>query len=482
MDATIKESKGFYKLSWLQRIGFGSGDLAQNFIFQTVMQWFSIFYSTVFGFDPKKVAVMVFIPPILNIFLSMWLGAFVDKHNPKWGKYRSYLIIGGIPLTIFAILCFWDGFPGSKLLYAFITYTVLYLLYTVVSLPYGAIFASLTRDSGEMAKLTSTRMVLANLGGLAVAFLIPTMVQWFSPNGKYNTPDSAHAWLITMTIFALVGLVLLVFCFSTSKERVVIETDKTSEVKMSDLWMEFKRNRPLRIVAFFIFTAFAMMSIYNAAGAYYMSYNIDATALSDFIYKYLHITVSPTGIFQGIGFLPAFIFLPMLPAIIKAIGKKRMFYLFLVIAIVGMVMLYTVSVIPALRSQIWMILLAQFIKSTGIIIATGYMWALVPEVISYGEHTTGRRISGTVNAIIGIVFQLGLAVGLFIPNMVLGFVGFNKDLSTQSAFAQQGILWLVAVIPILLLIVEMFIISRYELEDHVIDKINKEIEERQLKQ
>ena len=463
--ASALETKGFYKLSWLQRIGFGSGDVAQNFIFQTVMQYFSIFYTTVVGLNPKIVAVMVFIPPVINIFMSMALGAFVDKHNPKWGKYRSYLIIGGVPLTIFAILSFWNGFPGSTL-YAFVTYIVLCLLYTVVSLPYGALFASLTRDSGEMAKLTSTRMVLANLGGLAVAFLVPTVVMALSPDGKYKTPVSAHAWFVTMTIFALAGLALLIFCFSQSKERVVTESDKTSEIKMSDMWTEFTHNRPLRIVALFIFTAFAIMSIYNAAGAYYISYNLNADEY--------------TGLFQGIGFLPAFIFLPMLPAIIKAIGKKKMFYLFLFIAILGMALLYIVSVVPALRSQIWAVMVAQFIKSTGIIIATGYMWALVPEVISYGEHTTGKRISGTVNAIIGIVFQLGLAVGLFIPNMVLGFVGFDKDLSTQTEFAQQGILWLVAVIPILLLIVEVFIISKYELEDSVIDKINREIEERHL--
>ena len=468
MDTNAKESTGFYKLSWLQRIGFGSGDLAQNFIFQTVMQWFSMFYLTVFGFDPKQVAVMVFIPPILNIFLSMWLGTFVDKHNPKWGKYRSYLIIGGIPLTIFAILCFWDGFPGSKLLYAFVTYTILYLLYTVVSLPYGAIFASLTRDSGEMAKLTSVRMILANLGGLLVAFLIPTMVRALSPSGKFNTPDSAQAWLITMTIFALVGMALLVFCFTQSKERVVIKTEKTSEVKVSDMWTELTQNRPLRIVALFIFTAFALMSIYNAAGAYFMTYNLNAQ-------KY-------AGAFQGIGFLPAFIFLPMIPAIIKAIGKKKMFYVFLAVAVIGMAMLYIVSVVPALRSQIWIILLAQFVKSSGIVIATGYMWALVPEVISYGERTTGRRISGTVNAVIGIVFQLGLAVGLLIPNMLLGASGFDKNNPDwQPDSALKAILWLVTVIPAVLLIVEMFIISKYELEDDVIDKINKEIEEKQLK-
>ena len=29
-------AKGFYKLSWLQRIGFGSGDLAQNCSFTPI--------------------------------------------------------------------------------------------------------------------------------------------------------------------------------------------------------------------------------------------------------------------------------------------------------------------------------------------------------------------------------------------------------------------------------------------------------------
>lgn len=49
---------------------------------------------------------------------------------------------------------------------------------------------------------------------------------------------------------------------------------------------------------------------------------------------------------------------------------------------------------------------------------------------------------------------------------------------SQSPFAEQGILWLVAVIPALLLLVAMFIISKYELEDNVIDNINEEIESR----
>jgi GPH family glycoside/pentoside/hexuronide:cation symporter len=467
MNANINESKGFYKLSWLQRIGFGSGDFAQNLVFQTVMQYVSFFYGTVAGLPKSVVALLVFIPPIINIFGSMWLGAFVDRHNPKWGKYRSYLLFGGIPLMAFAVFCFYDGFPGSTAYY-FATYIGMCLLYTVVSLPYGSLFASLTRDGREMDKLTSVRMILANLGGLTVAFGVPTIAQYFSPTNTINQKSDAHAWFITMSILAVIGVVLLIFCFSQSKERVVIEANKAAKVKASDMWNELMRNRPLRIAALFIFTAFAMMSIYNAAGAYYTTYFLGAQ-------KY-------TGLFQGIGFLPAFIFLPFIPAIKKAIGKKQMFFAFLIVAIIGMALLYIVSTIPALRSLIWLIMVAQFIKSTGIIVATGYMWALVPEVIAYGEWKTGKRIPGTINAVIGIVFQLGLAVGLFFPNMVLGLVGFDKVNNVpQSGLALQGILWLVTLIPALLLFVLMFIISKYELTDEKMDIINKEIEDRHLK-
>jgi GPH family glycoside/pentoside/hexuronide:cation symporter len=126
----------------------------------------------------------------------------------------------------------------------------------------------------------------------------------------------------------------------------------------------------------------------------------------------------------------------------------------------------------------WMVYVAQFIKSTGVIVATGYMWALVPEVISYGEYTHGRRISGIVNALTGIFYKAGMALGGVVPGLVLAYVGFDSEAKTQTPMAEQGILWLVAIIPAILLLLSMYIISRYELDDEVIDKINREIENR----
>lgn len=463
-NVTTTENRGFYKLSWLQRIGFGSGDLAQNLIYQTISMYLLFFYTNVYGLEPAVAAIMFLIVRIVDVIWDPLVGTFVDKHDPKLGKYRAYLMLGGIPLTGFAILCFWNGFSGS-LLYAYITYVGLSMCYTLVNVPYGALNASLTRDTNEITILTSVRMFMANVGGLAVGMGIPIILKIFDPTETTDLSSSDTAWFITMSIYGIVGLALLIFCFSQCRERVVMDKSQTENVKVSDLWLEFVRNKPLRILAFFFITAFGLMAISNSAGAYYINYN-------------LHGTADQLSIFMGLGSIPAFIFMPLIPKIKRMVGKKGMFYIFLMTAVVGMGLLYMISMIDALKEHMWLVYVAQFVKSTGIIVATGYMWALVPEVISYGEYTHGKRISGIVNALTGIFYKAGMALGGVVPGLVLQFVHFYKEAAVQTPFAEQGILWLVSVIPAILLLLAMFIISKYELDDDRIDSINAEIERR----
>ena len=461
----MEQNNGFYRLNWIQRIGFGSGDLAQNLIYQTICMYLLIFYTNVYGLKPAQAAFMFLIVRVIDVLWDPLVGTYVDKHNPRLGKYRAYLVLAGIPLTGFAILCFWNGFAPS-LVYAYTTYVGLSMLYTLINVPYGALNASLTRDTNEITILTSVRMFMANVGGLAVAYGIPKIVAALSPDGQVHSQTSASAWLTTMGIYAIVGLALLIFCFTQTKERVVMDESETANVKVSDLWTEFRRNRPLRVLAFFFITAFAMMAVGNSAGSYYMIYNV-------------HGTSDQMANFMALGSIPSFIFMPLVPWIKRKIGKRAMFNFFLTIAIVGMAALYAISVVPALRDMIWMVYVAQFVKSTGVIVATGYMWALVPEVISYGEYTTGKRISGIVNALTGIFYKAGMALGGVVPGLVLDYVGFDQTNETmQSPLAEQGILWLVCVIPALLLVAAIFIISKYELTDDVIDNINREIERR----
>ena len=467
MEASVPVNRddSFCRLSWMQRVGFGSGDLAQNLIYQTISMYLLFFYTNVYGLLPEVAAVMFLIVRIIDVIWDPLVGTFVDKRNPSMGKYRSYLITGGVPLTGFAILCFWNGFSGS-LLYAYVTYVGLSMCYTLVNVPYGALNASLSRSTDEITILTSVRMFMANIGGLAVGMGIPLVLRFFDSAETTDMSTSDSAWLKTMMLYGVVGLGLLIFCFSQSRERVVMDKSHAENVKVADLWMEFVHNKPLRVLAFFFITAFAMMAIGNSAGAYYINYN-------------LHGSAAQLSIFMGLGSIPAFIFMPMIPSIKRAVGKKGMFYIFLTVAIVGMTMLYVISMVESLRSQMWLVYVAQFIKSTGVIVATGYMWALVPEVISFGEYTHGCRIAGIVNALTGIFYKAGMALGGVVPGLVLAFVGFDQTNEvSQTAFTQQGILWLVAVIPAMLLLLAMFIISRYDLSYEKIEEINREIERR----
>jgi len=465
----LQEEKGFYKLSWLQRIGFGSGDLAQNLIYQTICMYLLFFYTDIYGLNPGVAATMFLVVRLVDVLWDPLVGTFVDKHNPRWGKYRSYLVLAGIPLTVLAILCFWNGMEGhtetAKLIYAYVTYVGLSMLYTLINVPYGALNSSLTRDTDEITILTSVRMFMANVGGLCVSAGVPILV-------------------------------------------AILAAAKDLPTEMA--------------------------------------------------------------LFMGLGSLPSFIFMPLVPAIKRKVGKKNMFYIFLSIAIVGMMMLYVISRMGPIKDNIVLVYIAQFVKSTGVIVATGYMWALVPEVISYAEYTSGKRIAGIVNALTGIFYKAGMALGGVVPGAVLAWTGyqamateagtlpkdshawfltmliyalvglallifcftqtkervvmdeketknvrvsdlwqeffrnrplrvvalffitafammsvgnaagayFMNNLEAQTPLAQEGIRWLVCVIPALLLLLAMWIISKYELTDDVIDNINREIEAR----
>lgn len=238
-----------------------------------------------------------------------------------------------------------------------------------------------------------------------------------------------------------------------------MDKSETASVKVSDLWMELIRNRPLRILSLFFIIAFTTMSISNAADSYFMTFNMHATPFM-------------TTVFMWLGTIPAFIFLPMVPAIKRKIGKNGMFRLFLGIAIAAMLLMYLCGSIPSLKSCSPLIFAVQFIKSTGFVVATGYMWALVPEVVTYSEYASGKRVAGIVNALICIFMKAGMALGGVIPGLVLAWVDFKAGETVQTPLAEQGILWLVTLIPAALFVLAIYVIGKYELSDEKMDEIN----------
>lgn len=321
------------KLNWGVRLGFGAGDLAQNLVFSAVGTYLLFFSTDVVGLAPSAVATMFLVVQLADALWNPFVGVFIDRRSPPWGKYRSYLVMAGIPFAAFAVMCFANPFGGAwKMIYACAAYAGFTLLFTLVNVAYGALSASLTRDADEITTLTAVRIFLANAGCLA----------------------------------AMAGVPLLV----------------------------------------------AALAGKGVASSGHMSF------------------------FMACGMLPSFVFMPLLPALRRLLGKKGLFYVFGAVAVVGMAALYVLSRAGGTRSVAseW-IYAAQFVKATGIIVSTGYMWALVPEVIAYSERLTGRRVSGVINAIVGVFFRAGMALGNATAGLVLAGTGYRAVVDAEGGMS-----------------------------------------------
>ena len=466
----------FAKLSWRERISYGAGDLAQNLIFGTVGSMLLFYLTTVYGISAAVGATIFLVVRWVNVFWDPWVGAFVDKHGFKNGKYRPYLIYGGIPLTIMAALLFLpiEAVRGN-IFYAFIAYLATALIYSFVNIPYGALNASLTRDNDEISTLTTVRMTEANIGNLLVYTFLPLFVQLASPNpqskdigffgihmnlGDYTSPKSGSAYFMVMAIYMVIGFIMLMCTYFGIKERVLPTEKESSAVKYADLWVEFKQNKPLQILGLFFLIGFTFMFFGNTVWPFYMQYNIGHSEWVASI--------------NLIGSIPGIFLVFLWPIVRKKIGKRQFFYAFLTLFIIGTLVLWVWS-FPAFKNSVALGYIGRFLMQWGITAATGYMWSLVPEVVSYGEYHSKKRVAGIINAIMGLFFKIGLALGGIIPGYINAFFKFDGTKTTQSAGALAGIQWSMIWLPIILALVAMWVMSRYTLTDSDVKKMNEEL-------
>ncbi|WP_342047735.1 MFS transporter [Bacillus sp. OTU530] len=443
------------KIRFKEKVGYASGDLACNLIYQTVSTYLLFFYTDVFGISAAAAGTMFLIVRAIDALSDPFIGTLVDKTNSRFGKFRPYLLFGAVPFALLAILCFTTpNFTGSgKLVYAYITYTALSVLYTCINVPYGALTSAITRDSKEVVDLTSVRMVFANLGGLIVAFGVPLLAGAIS-----ESTSKATGWQATMTIMGIAGALLLLFCFRNTKERVQIK-EVHGKIKFADIFEQFRVNRPLVVLCTFFILIFGINSISNSVGIYYVTYNVGRPDLVKW--------------YGLLGSLPALIILPFLPVLNKKLGKKNLMRVSLSLTIVG-----TLSLLVIPPTAIPLILTARLLAAAGSLIAGGFMWALIPETIEYGDYKTGKRLGGLIYAMIGFFFKFGMALGGIVPGLVLQQFGYVAD-QVQTPHALTGILITTAAIPAVLLAVALIIINFYELDEKRYAEVVKALEMRE---
>ena len=209
------------------RIAYAVGDAGINLYFISTLSFLLYFYTDIYGISAAVASGVFFVARQIDALTDPLMGYICDRTVSKWGKMRPYLLFGAIPLGLISIAVFTvpDFGEVGKIVWAYVTYTLFGILYTVVTIPYAALTGMLTTDHDERATLSTLRMAGAFTGALIVSSLMLPMATWF---GSEDT-----GFQMVMVIFSIGSTLLIWITFMGTKEQIDIQLCQVFSAKGS---------------------------------------------------------------------------------------------------------------------------------------------------------------------------------------------------------------------------------------------------------
>ena len=197
-DATVTRNDGGARLSVVEKVGYGLGDTAANFIFQTMVMFQLAFYTDTFGITAAAAGTLLVVVRFWDAIFDPMMGVIADRTNTRWGKFRPWVLWTAVPFGLMGFLAFVtpDFGPGGKLAYAYVTYIGLMMVYSANNLPYSALSGVMTGDLGERTSLSSYRFVCAMIAQLVIQGLALPMVHHFGQGNNAKGYQVHHRHLL----------------------------------------------------------------------------------------------------------------------------------------------------------------------------------------------------------------------------------------------------------------------------------------------
>lgn len=428
---------------WLKRIGYGSGDFGCNLVFGTMASYLMFFYTDVFGIEAAVVGTMLLSTRLLDALTDVMMGLIVDRTHTRWGSGRPYFVLGAIPFAIFTTLTFYvpDYGTTGKILWAYATYIMLSLAYTVVNIPLNTIVPRLTSDVHERNILVSSRMVCALLGTAVVMSITSPLVEFFG-QGDYK-----RGYLITMTLYGILAMLIFFFTFSQTEEIVPPTVTRSKESKIWDDFQGITGQTWILVLVNFLY--FGLYVIRNTSVIYYFTYNLERTDWLTFV-----------GFFGILSGLPILLLLPKLQ---KKFPQRTLIILCSIIYIIGDLLCYIG------KDSAIMLILSLAITGLGMYGIFGVTFAIQPDVIDYSEYEKNRSIAGMIAALQGFFVKFGMGVAGALIGWILKSGDYQPNV-VQKASALFSIEICFIWIPIVICAGIILLMSFYKL-----DKIRPEM-------
>ncbi|ADT67609.1 glycoside-pentoside-hexuronide (GPH):cation symporter [Pseudoalteromonas sp. APC 3356] len=435
-------------LSKKEKIAYGLGDTASNIIFQTVMLFLTFFYTDIFGISPAVVGTLFLVVRVIDAVTDPIMGALTDATHTKYGSYRPYLLWLAIPFAVISVITFTTPAmdDGKKIIYAFVTYTLLMLVYTAINIPYSALGGVLSSNPNERVSIQSYRFVFGMLGGLLVTSCTLPLVKWF---GEGN---NELGYQLTMLVMSCLGVVLFLICFRYTKERVINPPHKLSlKTQLHVLW----QNQPFKILCMAALILLTSMVLRTTLAIYYVKYVLGK---EDLITEF--VTLGMVGNIIGCA---------CAQPLSKRLDKKTAYiYLQYISAILSCFAFF----VP--NEQVLLAFLMYFLWCFFTQMATPLLWAKMADAIDYGVWQNGQRLTGLVYASVVFFIKLGLALGGAIAGWLLAYYQYQANVELSEA-TKSGILTSFTLYPAIGSILVALIMTKYNLDNKTIKKITADL-------
>ena len=473
------------KLSIIEKIGYSLGDLAANLVFQTLMTYLAYFYTDIYKLDANDATAIMFTVGLVAAFgFNPIVGAIADRTNSKWGKFRPWILWTAVPLGIISVMAFStpDFSYKGKVIYAVVTYTLLLLLYATSNLPYSALSGVITGNMKERNSISSYRFVAVMFAQFFVqVFMLPIII--YAGEG-----DKAVGIEIVMTWLAVIGTIMLLITFLTTRERVVPTEDQKSTI-WEDI-LDLVKNKPWIIMLLITTLTFVSLAMKGGSYVYYFENFIDASELTSFINPVLEFLSSvginffgndPVsagfGLFNAGGIIFMIIGIGLSKALADKYGKRNVFGLFLLIATLFIVLFNFFK-----PTSIRLIFGAQILHGFFYGITIPLLWAMIADVADYSEWKNNRRAPAIIFSAMMVGLKLGLSIGGAFVTKILDFYGYDASINTiQSPDAILGTKLLVSIYPAIPFFIAVGLLFFYEINKSMENQIEIDLKQRRNK-
>ena len=451
------------KLSIGEKTGYSLGDAASNIFFQTFILFVPFFYTDVFGLSPASVSLMFLITKIWDAVNDPMMGIISDRTKTRWGKFRPYILWFAIPFGIMGVLTFTTPNISTtgRLIYAYITYTLLMMLYTVVNVPYSALMGVMTPNSEERTVLSQFRFI--------AAFIATTFVQlatvWLviKIGGSKTSP---FGWQWAMGILSTLAVILLFITFAKTKERV--QPPKGQKTPFSQDIKDLLTNLPWVLIGFASVFQLIYIVIRGGAIMYYFDYfvkmeDVKLPLLGDY---------PMVSIFMVTGTLFTILGVVLTSFISKIFGKAATYAGFLGIAGLTTGLFYFLK-----PSNIGLMFVLQVITSFSVGPVSVLQWAIYTDVADYSEWKKGRRATGLVMSAGLFALKLGIALGVSAQQWILSLYGYEANVD-QTERGLLGIRMIMSIYPAIFAFAGMIFMIFYPLGKKDMEQIEIDLVER----